>query len=229
MGSTGSGYTRFKSELAKGMWSGRYFTGSGEEVDQFFRDNTNNYDLIEEASRDRQAIRAFDSWSVGDFMDGQQYGGFSNMDTDLQDKTRIFDKYLDRSVINKGFETRRLASAELLRGSGNRGITEQQLKNLVGETFITQGNMSTSAASTGLDIGYGEKPIEYIFAFPKGSVGAGMWIGDRRINDEWGNQQREFMTNRDSAFKLESYKWNEKRKLFEVKMKWVGHGEHDYS
>ena len=230
MGSVGSGYTRFSSEAETGLWAGHYFAGDGKEVNDFFRENTNNYDLIQAVfDADKENRRAFDDWAVGHFMDGQQYDGFSNMSAGDQARTRIYDKWLDQSVINKGFVTRRLASAELLLGKGNKTITESQLASLVGNTDFAKGNMSTSAASTGLDIGWGEKPIEYVFSFPKGSKGAGMWIGDYRINDEWGNRQREFMTNRDSAFKVTGYKWNPKRNIYEVEMKWTGKLDHDYT
>ena len=233
MGSVGKPveYTKFKGELeTTGFLRGRAFKGDGSDVNQFFRDSTNNYDLIAEASMDNAAIDAFNSWAVGDFMDGQQYDGWDNMDREWQEKTRIYDSYLDRSVINKNFETRRLASAELLLGGGNYNITEQQLKELMNRTepFLVKANMSTSAAPSGLQIGWGSHPVEYVFRFPKGSVGAGMWIGDSRINDEWDNRQREFMTNRDSLFKLEGYKRNEKKGVWEVTMKWVGGAEHDY-
>ena len=232
MGSTGNrseSYHQFVSEPASGIWSGHSFKGEGQDVINFFKDYTNNYDLIEEASQYESAVDAFNSWAVGDFMDGQQYDGFSNMEQEFQEKTRIYDYYLDRSVINKGFETRRLASAELLRGSGKTSITEEQLKKLVGTDIPARGNMSTSAASTGLDINFGQKPIEYVFQYPSGSRGAGMWIGDSRINDEWGSGQREFITNRDAVYTVAGYKYNKDRDVWEVKMKYKGRLPHDYS
>lgn len=226
MGSVGSGYTKFKDKPS--LW-GRSFDGDAQDIKDFFRDNTNSYDIIEQVAQDRKAVQAFGDWAVGWFMDGQQYDGFSNMSLRDQERTRIYDKYLDQSVINKGFETRRLASAELLRGTGNKTITEEQLKALVGQDIIAKGNMSTATASQGLGISSSRHPIEYVFQFPKGSKGAGMWIGDYRINDEWGHRQREFITNRDAVYTMKDYKWNEKRGVWEVTMRYKGKVDHDYS
>lgn len=230
MGSVGSNYTRFSDKPERIWGMERSFAGSGADTDAFFRDNTNSYDLIEQIANDPEAQSAFsDYWAVGWFMRGEQYDGFSNMDKGNQERTRIYDKYLDQSEINKGFETRRLASAELLLGKGNKTITEEQLKALKGKDIIAKGNMSTSAASQGLDIMGSNHQVEYVLQFPKGSKGAGMWIGDYRVNEEWGNGQREFMTNRDSVYTVKDYKWNDKRNVWEVTIRYKFGVEHDYS
>ena len=111
-----------------------------------------------------------------------------------QQLTRVYDKYLDQSVINAGVEVRRLGSAELLLGSGRslaRSIEE--LKALEGRDIFAKGSMSFGAAAEGLYIGGdSRKNVEYKLRIPGGSKGAGMWIGDSRING-WGPEQREFL------------------------------------
>ena len=70
--------------------------------------------------------------------------------------------------------------------------------------------MSFGAASQGLTIGDSSKKVEYKLRIPPGSKGAGMWIGDKRING-WGAEQREFMSNRDSVFKVGKTTYDKRR------------------
>jgi len=170
---------------------------------RWFEQNSNVEELYPEV---RAHLNAFDYWERGHFMGGQQYGKFSDMDDTRQTYTRIYDNILDRSVINEGVEVHRRATPELLFGEGRRSVTEEMLRNAVGNEVISLGNMSTGAAADGLTIGRGaSKPIDYTIRIPAGSVGAGMYIGHNSVNPTWGDQQREFMLNRDTAYRIVGY------------------------
>ena len=52
--------------------------------------------------KDEKAYRAFEDWTVGEFMDGQQYRGFGRMTERCQNLTRQYDKYLDQSTLKEG-------------------------------------------------------------------------------------------------------------------------------
>lgn len=168
-----------------------------KEVRQFFRDNTDYEDWINGFTvADRHALR---SWASGYFMDGSHYDKpleklYSHDKEVLQ---RIYDQ-IDKVTIKQPFVTYRKAGYELL---GKTNLSLQEIKAMEGEEVGTLGGMSTSAATHGLDIGR-TKPVEYEFHFPGGSKGAGAYIGDRRINPDWGAGQREFMTRGEIKFRV---------------------------
>jgi hypothetical protein len=88
--------------------------------------------------------------------------------------------------------------------------------------------MSTGAAKTGLGIGSSSgKQVRLRIQIPAGAKGAGMWIGDSRIHG-WGAKQLEFMTNRDSYFKVGKTVFDKASGMYVVNIKWVGHDKHDY-
>lgn len=203
------------------------YDGDGNDVVDFFN-RTSNYDQLIR-SMDRGDHDAFSAWMRGAFMHGQQYKGFDNMTADYQDMTRRFDKILDQSVVNEGITLRRLATAELVLGAGNRKVSSlAQLQALEGQVLTSKGNMSTAAAAHGLGIGSeSSKDVEYVIKIPPGAKGAGMWIGDRRIGG-WGAKQREFMTNRDINLRVGKTTYNSKTGKYEVEMFFDGRNEHDY-
>ena len=199
---------------------------------QWFRDHSNNYDLIAEIYRDDEARNAFYDWSTGHFMHGQQYRGWTGMGLEDRAMTRIYDRYLDRSVVNEAVEIRRLATPELL-GLGRAQPSIEDIQRLAGQIVTSGGDMSCAAAGEGLTISWSKNPravgkhIEYNFRIPKGTKGAGMWIGDSRICS-WGDRQREFMMNRDTAWKIGKVRYDSRRECYVVDMDWVGLQKHDY-
>ena len=137
---------------------------------------------------------------------------------------------LDRSVMTKGVAVVRRATPELLLGAGAGRPTLEQLQAMEGRTITSKGNMSTGAAKQGLTISSvgTHKPCEYRIHIPAGSKGAGMWIGDARINPGWGAKQREFMTNRDISLKVGKTTYDKKRNVFITDVYFVGRLAHDY-
>ena len=210
---------------------------------KWWEDNSNVQELWNEASNSSEDSRAFERWTEGHFMMGQQYGGFGNMSSRDQAMTRIYDSYLDRSVIRENVEVSRRATAELLFGRGNTWVNEDKLNAMLGKEVVSLGNMSTGAASDGLTIGSGSsKPIEYIIRIPAGSVGAGMYIGNRQVNPYWRGEQREFMTNRDIGLRVVSYRRipeSERQEIrrrtgdsaarYQVVVEYTGLYDHNYS
>lgn len=89
--------------------------------------------------------------------------------------------------------------------------------------------MSFSAAKQGLKIdAMSSANVEYVLSIPGGSKGAGMYIGDKRIN-KWGNRQREFMTNRDTAYRVGKTSFDTNKNIYVVELSYVGRLAHDYS
>ena len=123
------------------------------------------------------------------------------MDNNEKKWTMVYDKYLDRATLNESIVLSRLGSAELVLGKGNQVGNMKDLQAAKGSIVTAAGNMSFSAASEGLSIGDVGKNVEYKLHIPGGTVGSGMWIGDKRING-FGASQREFLTNRDIAFRV---------------------------
>lgn len=201
---------------------------------QYMKEHTNAYDIIKDIHKSSEDTWAFKRWTEGHFMEGQQYYGmFSDMRENDQQYTRAYDKYLDNAVLNRGLVTMRRASPELLgleKHATGKDI-EEQLKILSGDdsrVVWSVGNLSSAVASTGLTIGDNRKSIDYRFHFPAKSVGAGMWVGDKRIND-WQDRQLEFMINRDTGYKVSGWKYDRVKKVYVVDMYYVGRREHDYS
>ena len=204
------------------------YKGDGSETTQFFADNSNNTELIDSMSaNDMKAFK--DLWSKGQFMQGQQYGDFSDMKPRFQSATRIFDKYLDQTTIDQNIEVVRLSDAQLVFGAGNRSGSLEDFAAMEGQQIICNANMSFSAASEGLRITYtGAAPtVEYVLRIPEGSNGSGMYIGDDRINI-WGDRQREFMTNRNIWMTVGKTEYIEDRGVYRVELNYGGRMEHDY-
>ena len=200
----------------------------GEEQKKFIRETTNTEELMNELLKNSAEVYAFENWGYGAFMSGQQYGKFSDMYSELQKWTRTFDKYLDRVVNKEGFIVRRRATAELLLGKGNtRPMSLEQLQGMKGQLVTSKGSMSTSLAKHGLTIGDSSKKMEYEIRIPAGSKGAGMWIGDKRING-WGSRQREFMTNRDAVFQVGDTKYDPRRGVYVTQLTFIAHERHSY-
>ena len=220
------------------------YSGDGDDEDLWFREHSNFDKIIEDIiNNDWDAEDAFDDWCSGHFMRGQQYEGFSNMLKSDQDRTRKYDKYLDQSEIDEGLVLSRRATAELLGLSLGESLSLAKLKKMKGKVIVAKGNMSCGAAQDGLTIASddSDKPIEYKIHIPAGAKGAGMWLGDKRING-WGDRQREFMTNRDSVFVIGDAKTKKKKRVYdfwtgsyktlpiqEVHIYYIGRLPHDYS
>lgn len=141
--------------------------------------------------------------------------------------TKHYDQILDKATLNHGVVVSRDSTAELIFGKGHKTASLEELKAAEGTIVKSKSAMSTGAASTGLAIGDASKQILYRIQIPAGSKGAGMWIADSRIHG-WGRDQREFMTNRDSVFKVGKTVWDDRLKKYIVNLKWVGHTKHDY-
>lgn len=196
------------------------------DTEAFFKSASNYDTLIGEMSDSER--RDFMKWCGGHFMDGSQYKGFDKMDKEDQRLTRTYDKYLDRTVLTQSVELRRLATPELVLGKGKKTCTLAELQAMEGSVVTSKGSMSTAAAAEGLGIGSkSTKPVEYKITIAGGSKGAGMWIGDGRIN-HWEGRQREFMTNRDSIYRVGKTTYDKKRDKFITEIEFVGVGEHDY-
>ena len=219
--SANESYREFDDE-ASGGWT---YEGDGREQVDWFMRNSNVDDLIRQMNYDD--INAFRGWGEGWFMDGQQWRGWDNMGEFEREMTRSFDKVLDRSQLSDGVTLARLGSAELILGEGNtHALSLEQLKALEGRNVFAKGSMSFGAAKHGLTIG-GDKNVEYKLKIPKGAVGAGMWIGDSRINGH-GPRQREFMTYRDVWYTVGKTTYDSRRGVYVVELRYTGREKHDY-
>ena len=217
--------------------SGFSYHGDGQEQVDFFNAHSNYNELIE-AMPQRDRDKFDDVWVPGTFMGGAQYQGFENMSPSLQSATRTFDKWLDRSVVDRSFVVNRLATAELVLGAGNTTGTLAQFQAMKGQTVISIGNLSTGVAKQGLTIGstlstksggWRTKSVEYKITIPGGSKGAGMWIGDSRINSGFGRDQREFMMNRDIRLKVGNTTHDKVRDVYVVELTYAGRLPHNYT
>lgn len=209
------------------------YVSDGGQTDRWFMEHTNAKELYDEIKRTGDDNDAWEyKWIPGHFMSGQQYRGFSNMSKADQEATRIYDKYLDRATLDTPIVVHRRATAELLLGKGNRTATEADIQRMIGQEIYSRGNMSTGAAREGITIG-SNKQIEYEIRVPSGT-GWGMWIGNRGINDYFGDKQREFMVNRDVIFVPVSYEriggtgGARGRAEYRVVLEAVRRIEHDY-
>lgn len=205
--------------------SGWEYEGDGQEAIDFFMQNSNFEELISQMDEDER--KAFQLWAAGNFMSGQQYWGWDAMYNDDKAITQIMDKYLDQATLKQGVEVTRLSTAELILGAGRETATLEELQAMEGSIITSQGSLSTAAAAEGLAVGDRGKSVEYKITIPPGSKGAGMWIGDGRVNYLEADQ-REFMMNRDCAYKVGKTVYNKKRKKYIVNIEWAGLMEHDY-
>jgi len=111
-------------------------------------------------------------------------------------------------------------------GKGNTTPKAKQLQAMEGKDILCKGAMSTAAAQTGLRISADQ--VEYKIHIPAGAKGAGMWIGNTAVNPSFGVDQREFVMNRDSMYKVGKSKFNRSRNIYEVDVFWIGLSQHDY-
>ena len=200
------------------------YEGTGEDVVQFFKDNSNYDSLIRSMNGDER--EAFRNWTRGWFMMGQQWQGFDSMDHDDRKMTRDMDNILDKATLDRGIVVKRLGSAKLLGLSSDNVNSLSELKSLTGAELLAKGSMSCGAAAQGLTIGQ-RKNVEYSIRIPGGTTGAGMWIGDHRING-WGADQREFVTNRDTVWRVGKSRYNAERDIYEVELTYMRREKHDY-
>lgn len=198
----------------------------GSAETKWFEDNSNFREILSSATmEDKVALREF---TVGHFMNGQQYGGFSKMSAQDQEFVRRYDRMLDQSVINANVTLTRFATPELLLGGGRRTATLAELQAMKGRVITSKANLSSAAAKEGLSIGDAKKTVEYKIHIPKGSKGAGMYIGVKGFH-AWGERQREFMLNRDIDLLCGDVRYNKTRGVYEMHMYFQGLLPHDYS
>lgn len=205
------------------------FAGTGAEQKKFFNDNSNFEEVVKGMSDEEGA--AIRSWASGFFMGGQQYKGWDRMDRTSRAKTALLDDLCDRSTLSKGFVAVREGGASLLEGIGlGHRITsdariKKALNNAKGAIITSKTHLSSSAAKTGLEIGDIRK-FTYRFHIPP-NTGSGMWIGDMRLHG-WGVQQREYLINRDTSWKIGGYKYDKVTGKYTVDLMYVGRQKHDY-
>lgn len=199
---------------------------NGAETTKWFEDNSNFREILSSATDDDKI--ALHKFSTGYFMDGQQYGKFSSMHSSAQDYVRSYDRMLDQSVVNANVTLTRFATPELLLGGGRRTTTLTELQAMKGRVITSKANLSSAAAKEGLTIGDTMKTVEYKIHIPKGSRGAGMYIGVDGIH-AWGEHQREFLLNRDTKWVVGNTREDKGRGVFEVDMYYDGRLPHDYN
>lgn len=203
-----------------------HYEGDGKHQKEWFKANSNVDEIIDDVtSTDRMAVR---DWASGHFMGGQQYRGWDNMSDGDKEWTQRYDDMLDKSILKKGVTVVRRTDAQLIMGKGVYTASLEQLQSMRGKYVTAKGNMSTGAAAQGLTIGDDDKRHEFRIKIPAGSKGAGMWIGDSRINPYWGADQREFMTNRDISLKVGKTTYDKKRDVYITELTFAGALAHDY-
>ena len=201
------------------------YYGTGQEQYRFFKDTTNFDELINDMTDPQRGD--FRDWARGHFMYGQQYRGWDNMDDYDKRMTQLYDDVLDQATLSEGVILTRRSDAQLVLGKGNKKATMDELKALEGQIVTAKGNMSFGAAAQGLTIGQSGKTMEYRLHIPGGTKGAGMWIGDKRING-WGPGQREFMSNRDITFTIGKTTYDARRGVYQTDLYYSGKEAHDY-
>lgn len=200
------------------------YHGDGSDVVDFFQHQSNYDEIINSMTYDEK--QQFVMWARGMFM-GSNKAEYKDLMSREQQMLKTYDKILDKSELNEGIVVRRLASFSLV-NNGSRDVpSKEALKNMEGQLVDVKMPLSASAASQGLSIGATGKNVEYVIHIPAGSKGAGMWIGDRRINN-WGARQREFMVNRDVIFRQGKTVFNHDRGIYEVELIYVGRTKHRY-
>lgn len=198
-----------------------------EWTEKWFKDHSDADKIISGMSPEERD--AFVRWTQGFFMDGAQYRGWKSMSDIEQRFTRIYDKILDNATLSKGIIVYRRAGWELINNGSSRSMSESAIKSMIGQVIPCKGSMSTAAATGGLwGMGMMAKPVEYVIKVPAGK-GAGMWVGDSRINPGWGPKQREFMTNRDALYRVDETHYDTKKGVQVVTLTYMGHEKHKYS
>ena len=202
------------------------YGADGFSTTRWFEENSNFREILANANgQDKIALHEF---TIGHFMLGQQYHGFSRMTPQEQNYVRSYDRMLDKSVMGANVKLTRLATPELLLGGGRRTATLEELQAMKGRVVTSKANLSSAAAKVGLTIGDATKAVEYKIHIPAGSRGAGMYIGVHGVH-AWGERQREFMLNRDTNWLVGDARYDKKRGVYEVDLYFDGRNPHDYS
>lgn len=203
-----------------------FYEGDGKEQIEWFNKYSNYNELIDNMNETEKD--AFNKWAYGYFTNGQQYRGWDTLEDDDKQRTQIYDDYLDKATLSHGIVVSRGSDAKLILGPDNERATFEQLKAAEGSIITSKGNMSFAAAKHGLAVGDPTKQIEYKLHIPGGTTGAGMWIGDTRINDVYGAKQLEFMTNRDISVRVGKTVYDAERDKYIVHLEYLGRRKHDY-
>ncbi len=200
------------------------YHGDGSDVVDFFKHQSNYDEIINSMTPEERS--QFESWAWGRFM-GSNKAEYRDLSPSEQRMLKTYDKILDQSVLNEGIVVRRLASFSLVNNGSRSTPSADALAKMEGNLVNVSMPLSTSAAAQGLTIGTSGKNVEYVIHIPAGTKGAGMWIGDKRING-WGPKQREFMVNRDVIFRQGKTVYNSSRGIYEVELIYVGRTKHKY-
>ena len=202
------------------------YEGDGHHQEEWFKANSNLNEVLDAVDKDTKS--AMWDWTGGHFMAGQQYDGWDRMSAGDKMRTQRYDDMLDKSVLKKGVTVVRRTTPELLLGKGVTRASLADLQALEGSTISSRTHLSTGAAAEGLTIGSLNKRQELKIHIPAGSKGAGMWIGDKRVNPGWVAKQHEFMMNRDIMLKVGKTRYDKKRDVYVTEVTYVGRTAHDY-
>ncbi len=201
------------------------FGVSGPPVFDWWKneENGNAEDVIKNATDDEQ--KGITAWTGGSFMGGQQYKNYDDMDERRQFETTQLDNIMNKSVLNKNITVARLSTAELVFGSGNKFASPEDFAAQEGQLVFCKGSLATTAKPHGVKVSGGT--VEYKIHIPAGK-GHGVWIGDGRVNPTFGTKEREYVTRRDTWYKVGKSKYDAKRDVTVVDLFMVSHGKHDY-
>lgn len=195
-----------------------------KKVIDWFAEHSNNQDIFNNLSPEDGSL--IWDWISGIFMNGSLYPDSSFYDE--QSHAHI-NSILDQSTLDTGITVRRRAATELLFGAHERrrDIVGSDLADLRGGIIMNEAPMSTAAAGSGLTIGGSlrSKPIEYVFHIPGGVKGAGLYIGDPKINEAFGPYQREFIINSNAMWMVGNSHKNDNG-VWEVEMYYLGQRPH---
>lgn len=234
MGSTGA-LTRRQNETVKRFdsvpESGHEYPDDKGATAKWFKENSNFEDVINEM--DAITRSAFFEWSRGYMMDSRVWGEWKDLLPFQRENIQLMNAAIDKSIVNKTIEVARMSTWRIINNGENVKVSPERLRAMEGELIYVKGAMSTAAAKEGLSIDWRgkagvHKPVEYKITIPGGSKGAGMWIGDKRVNG-WGDIQREFIMNRDSYYKVGKSYYDSERKKTIVELTWMGTKKHEYN
>ncbi len=225
-------YHKFKDNPSGG-WS---YEGDGAETVAWFKEHS-NYDEIIRGMTSEERDAWDDVWVPGRYMDGELYRPWSEMSERAHHDLRIFDKTLDQATLDEGIVVRRRATTEFLFGErrDRSELSADDFKAMRGSIITADAPMSAGAAAHGLKISFSGagKPVEYVIHIPGKTKGAGMWIGDKRINSGFGAEQREFVVNRDTAYAVGRTVVGrdpvDGDEVYQVHLYYVGRKKHRYS
>lgn len=216
--------------------TGWRYEGDGAETVAWFKEHSNYDEVIKSLTREER--RAWDDeWVPGTYMTGELYRPWDELSDSAKHDLKIFDKTLDQATLDEGIIVRRRSTTEFLFGErfGRDELSADKFKEMRGTIITADAPMSTGAAAHGLKISSSgaHKPVEYVIHIPGGTKGAGMWIGDERINSGFGAEQREFVVNRDTAFAVGRTIVGkdpiDHDDVYQVHLYYVGRKKHKYS